>query len=122
MLLSLLVAIILPIEFATGTSLVTSPLPLINNPWLAAISGVNMFLLLLHIMLTVRGIAGTVGKTIKGIGEKVHYYGLVVLTIMFYWILWGLPVLRALWQTLRGAIFWEKTLHEGLHHSVLDRL
>jgi hypothetical protein len=94
----------------------------VDNPWLATLSTFNMLLLLWHILLTVRGIAATVGKTVNGITEKVHYYGLAVSTIMFYWILWGLPVLRALWQMLRGARFWEKTLHEGLHHPVLDRL
>jgi hypothetical protein len=94
----------------------------VDNPWLATLSTFNMLLLLWHILLTVRGIAATVGKTVIGITEKVHYYGLAVSTIMFYWILWGFPVLRALWQMLRGARFWEKTLHEGLHHPVLDRL
>ena len=121
MVLSLLVAVVLPIEIASRTSLITSPFLILDNPWLAAISVFNMLLLLTHVLLTVRGIAGTVGKTIKGTVEKAHYYGLAVITIMFYWILWGLPVLRALWQTLRGARFWEKTFHEGLHHSVLDR-
>ncbi len=121
MVLSLLVAILLPIQLASGISLPTSLLPIVDNPWLATLSTFNMLLLLWHILLTVRGIAGTIGKTVIGITEKVHYYGLAVSTIMFYWILWGLPVLRALWQTLRGARFWEKTLHEGLHHPVLDR-
>ena len=121
MVMSLLIAIILPIELAAGASLISSPLPILNNPWLAALSVFNMLLLLGHVLLTIRGIAGTVGKTINGVAEKAHYYGFAALTIMFYWILWGLPVLRALWQTLRGARFWEKTLHEGLHHSVLDR-
>ena len=122
MVLSLLVAILLPIQLASGISLPTSLLPVVDNPWLATLSTFNMLLLLWHILLTVRGIAATVGKTVIGITEKVHYYGLAVSTIMFYWILWGLPVLRALWQMLRGARFWEKTLHEGLHHPVLDRL
>jgi hypothetical protein len=122
MVLSLLVAILLPIQLASGISLPTSLLPVVDNPWLATLSTFNMLLLLWHILLTVRGIAATVGKTVNGITEKVHYYGLAVSTIMFYWILWGLPVLRALWQMLRGARFWEKTLHEGLHHPVLDRL
>ena len=121
MVISLLIAVLLPIELVAGTSLIASPLPIFNNPWLAALSVFNMLLLLGHVLLTIRGIAGTVGKTIHGAAEKLHYYGLAALTIMFYWILWGLPVLRALWQTLRGARFWEKTLHEGLHHSVLDR-
>jgi cellulose synthase/poly-beta-1,6-N-acetylglucosamine synthase-like glycosyltransferase len=121
MVLSLLVAIVLPIELASGISPTASPLPILNNPWIAAISIFNMLLLLGHIFLTVDGIAGTVGKTINGIKQKAHYYGLAFATIMFYWILWGLPVLRALSQTLRGARFWEKTLHEGLHHSILDR-
>ncbi len=122
MVLSLLVAILLPIQLASGISLPTSLLPVVDNPWLATLSTFNMLLLLWHILLTVRGIAATVGKTVIGITEKVHYYGLAVSTIMFYWILWGFPVLRALWQMLRGARFWEKTLHEGLHHPVLDRL
>lgn len=121
MVLSILIAILLPIQSLTGISLTTS-LILIQDPWLATISFLNMILLLWHVMLTVRGISGTVGKTIKGIQEKVHFYGLAAATIMFYWILWGLPVLRAVWQTLRGAKFWEKTLHEGLHHPVLDRI
>ncbi len=121
MVLSLLAAILLPIASVTGITL-TAPLLLVfDNPLLATISAFNMILLLWHVFLTVRGIAGTVGKTITGITEKVHYYGLAASTVMFYWILWGLPVLRALWQTLRGARFWEKTLHEGLHHPVLDR-
>jgi cellulose synthase/poly-beta-1,6-N-acetylglucosamine synthase-like glycosyltransferase len=121
MVLSLLLAILLPIGLTSRLSLTTSPLLILNNPWLDVISIFNMLLLLGHILLTVRGIAGTVGKTFNRITERVHYYGLASLTIMFYWILWGVPVLRALWQTLRGAKFWEKTLHEGLHHSVLDR-
>jgi len=121
MVLSLLVAVVLPIEIASRTSLITSPFLILDNPWLAAISVFNMLLLLAHVLLTVRGIARTVGATIEATLEKAHYYGLAVVTIMFYWILWGLPVLRALWQTLRGARFWEKTFHEGLHHSVLDR-
>lgn len=121
MVLSLLVAILLPIQLASGISMPTSLVPVVDNPWLATLSTFNLLLLLWHIFLTVRGIAGTIGKTVNGITEKVHYYGLAVFTIMFYWILWGLPVLRAVWQTLRGATFWEKTLHEGLHHAVLDR-
>ena len=121
MILSLLFAILLPIQLASGISLPTSAFSVVGNPWLAIISTFNLLLLLWHISLTVRGIAGTVGKTVIGKAEKVHYYGLAASTIMFYWILWGLPVLRALWQTLRGARFWEKTLHEGLHHPVLDR-
>jgi hypothetical protein len=80
-----------------------------------------MLLLFWHVYLTVRGTAKTIGKTVAGTAEKMHYYGLVATTVMFYWILWGLPVLRAIWQTLRGSRFWEKTLHEGLHHPVLDR-
>ncbi len=121
MVLSLLAAILLPIESVSGISPTAPLLPVVNNPWLATISAFNMLLLLWHVFLTVRGIAGTVGRTVKGITEKVHYYGLAASTVMFYWILWGLPVLRAVWQTLRGARFWEKTLHEGLHHPVLDR-
>jgi cellulose synthase/poly-beta-1,6-N-acetylglucosamine synthase-like glycosyltransferase len=121
MVLSILIAILLPIQSLTGVSL-TASLILIEDPWLATISFLNMILLLWHVLLTVRGISGTVGKTIKGMQEKTHFYGLAAATIMFYWILWGLPVLRALWQTLRGARFWEKTLHEGLHHPVLDRI
>jgi cellulose synthase/poly-beta-1,6-N-acetylglucosamine synthase-like glycosyltransferase len=121
MVLSILIAILLPIESLTGYSL-TASLVLIQDPWLAAISFLNMLLLLWHVLLTVRGIAGTVGKTIQGIPEKIHFYGLAAVTIMFYWVLWGLPVLRAVWQILSGARFWEKTLHEGLHHPVLDRI
>ena len=122
MVLSLLVAVLLPIQAVSGVSMPGPILPIIDNPWLAAISALNMILLLWHIYLTVRGIARTIGKTVVGIPEKVHYYGLVGITVMFYWILWGLPVLRAIWQTLRGAKFWEKTLHEGLHHPILDRI
>jgi len=121
MILSILIAILLPIESLTGVSLTTS-LVLIQDPWLATLSFLNMVLLLWHVLQTVRGISGTVGKTIKGIQEKIHFYGLAAATIMLYWVLWGLPVLRAVWQMLRGARFWEKTLHEGLHHPVLDRI
>jgi len=121
MVLSLLIAVLLPIQAVSRVSMPAPLLPIIDNPWLAAISAFNMLLLLWHVYLTTRGIARTIGKTVVGAGEKIHYYGLVVTTVMFYWILWGLPVLRAIWQTLRGAKFWEKTLHEGLHHSVLDR-
>jgi len=122
MVLSLLIAFLLPIEVASGSSLATSLRPVGGNPGLAMLSAFNMLLLLWHVVLTVRGIDGTVGKTINGLTEKIHYYGLAASTIMFYWVLWGLPVLRALSQTIRGSNFWEKTLHEGLHHSVLDRL
>ena len=72
-------------------------------------------------MLDSPGNCGDVGKTLNGVKEKIHYYGLAGFTLMFYWILWGLPVLRAVWQISRGARFWEKTLHEGLHYTVLDR-
>ena len=122
MVLSILAVILLPIQSISGISLTASLLPVVDNPWLAAISALNMILLLWHILLTVRGISTTVGKTIRGLHEKVHFYGLAAVTIMFYWILWGLPVLRAVWQLLRGANFWEKTLHEGLHYPVLDRI
>jgi cellulose synthase/poly-beta-1,6-N-acetylglucosamine synthase-like glycosyltransferase len=122
MALSLLVAILLPIQAVSGTSVPGSLLPIIDNPWIAAISVFNMLLLFWHVYLTVRGTATTIGKTVLGNVEKLHYYGLVATTVMFYWILWGLPVLRAIWQLLRGARFWEKTLHEGLHHPILARL
>ena len=121
MLLSLLVAVLLPIQAVSGISVPGQLVLIIDNPWLAALSTLNMLLLLWHIYLTVRGIARTIGKTVVGTAEKMHYYGLVATTVMFYWILWGLPVLRAIWQTIRGARFWEKTLHEGLHYPVLDR-
>lgn len=121
MVLSLLAAILLPITAVSGIPLTAPLLPVIDNPLLATISAFNMILLLWHVYLSLRGIASTVGKTVNGLSEKVHYYGLAGATMMFYWILWGFPVLRALWQTLRGARYWEKTLHEGLHHPVLDR-
>jgi cellulose synthase/poly-beta-1,6-N-acetylglucosamine synthase-like glycosyltransferase len=121
MVLSFLFAILLPIQSLTGIPLTTS-IVLIQDPWLATLSFVNLVLLLWHVLATVRGIAGTVGKTMLGIKEKMHFYGLATITIMFYWVLWGLPVLRAVWQSLHGARFWEKTFHEGLHHPVLDRI
>ncbi len=123
MLLSILIAVLLPIQSLTGIPVTTiTSMILIQDPWLAALSFANMILLLWHVLLAVRGISVTVGKTIKGIQDKIHFYGLATLTIMFYWVLWGFPVLRAVSQTLRGAKFWEKTLHEGLHHPVLDRI
>lgn len=128
MLVSFLAAILWPIWSISGSqtlgtvaSVVSVLVPQTDNQWIAGISLLNMILLVWTILLTVQGIAGTVGKTMNGVNEKIHYYGLAGFTLMFYWILWGLPVLRALWQMSRGARFWEKTLHEGLHYSVLDR-
>jgi glycosyltransferase XagB len=125
MILSFLAAILFPIRSIAGSQtlgIVGSLLvPPIGNEWIAAISLLNMILLLWTIFLTVRGIAGTIDKSLHGVKERIHYYGLAGSTLMFYWILWGLPVLRALWQISRGARFWEKTLHEGLHYTVLDR-
>jgi len=93
-----------------------------QNKWLAALGTINIFLLLWTIFLTIRGIDGTVGKAIKGVQAKIYYYGLAALTIMLYWLLWGLPVLRAIWQIVHRARFWEKTYHEGLHHPVLGEM
>ncbi len=93
-----------------------------QNKWLATLGTINMLLLLWTIFLTIRGIDETVGKAIKRVRTKLYYYGLAACTIMFYWVLWGLPVLRAIWQIMRRADFWEKTFHEGLHHPVLDEL
>jgi cellulose synthase/poly-beta-1,6-N-acetylglucosamine synthase-like glycosyltransferase len=121
MVLSFVAAIILPIESISGIAPSTSLLPVLDNPWLAGVSAFNMILLFWHVFLTVRGISRTVGKTVLGMTEKLRYYGIAATTVMFYWILWGFPVLRAFWQTMRGANFWEKTRHEGLHHAVLDK-
>lgn len=122
---SFVATLLMQTRFTTESELLTK-YPLlalfIQNKWLAALGTINMLLLLWTIFLTVRGITETVGKVIKGVWAKIYYYGLVASTIMFYWILWGLPVLRAIWQIMRGARFWEKTLHEGLHHPVLDEL
>jgi cellulose synthase/poly-beta-1,6-N-acetylglucosamine synthase-like glycosyltransferase len=125
MVLSFLAAILLPIWSISGSQtlgIAGSILVLqTDNQWIAGISLLNMILLVWTVLLTLQGISWTIGKTLNGVTERIHYYGLAGFTLMFYWILWGLPVLRAVWQISRGARFWEKTLHEGLHHTVLDR-
>lgn len=125
MIISFAATILIQIGSTTESELITRyPLlvTFIQNRWLAVLGTINMLLLLWTIFLTVHGIAETVGKVIKGAWSKTYYYGLAASTVMFYWILWGLPILRAFWQIIRGARFWEKTLHEGLHHPVLDEL